>query len=443
MNIKIEKVSGTIAALATARGASGIAVTRVSGLKAKEIYREITKKTPEHMIAKHTVFYGEGETRIDSGIALFFKGPDSYTGEDVIELSSHGSSAVIEMLLERIYSLGGREAEPGEFTKRAYLNDKMDLTQAEAVADLIESVSARTAAAASRSLVGEFSKRVNDTSAAVSEVRALVEATLDFSDQDLEETKHPNHLLQKTKEAKNSLEILIEQTRTGIRLRNGIVMAIVGKPNVGKSSLFNRICGSERAIVSSEAGTTRDIISENITVDGFPIRILDTAGVRDSQDQIEQEGVKRAIEASESADIVLEVIDSREWSQKNTEDKNVLILNKADLLTEKLKIEANKAFLLSAKTGDGIDKLLDHIAGLFMDEDSCSSSITARKRHLKSIKDAYRKFCSAEKGIKGGEALDLVAQELLEAQNSLAEITGEFTTEDLLEEIFKSFCIGK
>jgi len=250
-------------------------------------------------------------------------------------------------------------------------------------------------------------------------------------------------LLQKTKEAKNSLEILIEQTRTGIRLRNGIVMAIVGKPNVGKSSLFNRICGSERAIVSSEAGTTRDIISENITVDGFPIRILDTAGVRDSQDQIEQEGVKRAIEASESADIVLEVIDSREWSQKNTEDKNVLILNKADLLTEKLKIEANKAFLLSAKTGDGIDKLLDHIAGLFMDEDSCSSSITARKRHLKSIKDAYRKFCSAEKGIKGGEALDLVAQELLEAQNSLAEITGEFTTEDLLEEIFKSFCIGK
>ena len=443
MNKKIEKVSGTIAALATARGAAGIAVTRVSGPRANEIFRKITKKTPEHMIAKHTTFYGEGETRIDSGIALFFKGPDSYTGEDVVELSSHGSSAVIEMLLERVYSLGGREAEPGEFTRRAYLNDKMDLTQAEAVADLIQSVSARTAAAASRSLVGEFSDRVNDISAAVSEVRALVETTLDFSDQDLEDTKHPTNLLQKTKEAKNSLETLIKQTRTGIRLRNGMVMAIVGKPNVGKSSLFNRICGSERAIVSSEAGTTRDIISENITIDGFPLRILDTAGVRDSQNQIEQEGVKRAIEASESADIVLEVIDSRDWNQKNKEGKSTLILNKADLLTKNIKTEANKAFLLSAKTGEGVDKLLDHIAGFFMDENTCSSLVTARKRHLKSINEAYRAFCSAQKGIKEGVALDLVAQELLEAQNSLAEVTGEFTTEDLLEEIFKSFCIGK
>tara|TARA_B100001996_G_scaffold358807_1_gene323615 strand:- start:1162 stop:2493 length:1332 start_codon:yes stop_codon:yes gene_type:complete len=443
LNKKIEKVSGTIAALATARGAAGIAVTRVSGPRANEIFRKITKKTPEHMIAKHTTFYGEGETRIDSGIALFFKGPDSYTGEDVVEFSSHGSSAVIEMLLERVYSLGGREAEPGEFTRRAYLNDKMDLTQAEAVADLIQSVSARTAAAASRSLVGEFSDRVNDISAAVSEVRALVETTLDFSDQDLEDTKHPTNLLQKTEEAKNSLETLIKQTRTGIRLRNGMVMAIVGKPNVGKSSLFNRICGSERAIVSSEAGTTRDIISENITIDGFPLRILDTAGVRDSQNQIEQEGVKRAIEASESADIVLEVIDSRDWNQKNKEGKSTLILNKADLLTKNIKTEANKAFLLSAKTGEGVDKLLDHIAGFFMDENTCGSLVTARKRHLKSINEAYRAFCSAQKGIKEGVALDLVAQELVEAQNSLAEVTGEFTTEDLLEEIFKSFCIGK
>ena len=346
MNKKIEKVSGTIAALATARGAAGIAVTRVSGPNAAEIYRKITNKEPEHMRAKYTVFYGEGETRIDSGIALFFKGPDSYTGEDVFELSSHGSPAIIEVLLERLYMLGSRQAEPGEFTKRA-----------------------------------------------ITELRTLVEAMLDFSDQDLEETKHPDDLIHKTKEAKKSLEKLIDQTRTGIRLRGGMVMAIVGEPNVGKSSLFNRICGNERAIVSSEAGTTRDIISENITIDGFPLMLL--------------------------------------------------ALNKSDLLIKKPETDSNKVFLISAKTGEGIDNLLDHIAGLFMDDDSCDSSITARKRHLKSIKEAHEAFCSAERGINEGEAMDLVAQELLEAQNSLAEVTGEFTTEDLLEEIFKSFCIGK
>ena len=443
MNKKIEKVSGTIAALATARGAAGIAVTRVSGPNAADIYRMITNKDPEHMRARHTVFYGEGETRIDSGIALFFKGPDSYTGEDVFELSSHGSPAIIDVLLERLYMLGSRQAEPGEFTKRAYLNDKMDLTQAEAVADLIESVSARTAAAATRSLVGEFSERVNEISKAITELRTLVETMLDFSDQDLEETKHPDDLIHKTKEAKKSLEKLIKQTRTGIRLRGGMVMAIVGEPNVGKSSLFNRICGNERAIVSSEAGTTRDIISENITIDGFPLKLLDTAGVRDSQNQIEKEGVKRAIEAGESADIVLEVVDAREWDQNKKINKSMLALNKSDLLIKKPETDSNKVFLISAKTGEGIDNLLDHIAGLFMDDGSCDSSITARKRHLKSIKEAHEAVCSAEKGINEGEAIDLVAQELLEAQNSLAEVTGEFTTEDLLEEIFKSFCIGK
>ena len=220
-------------------------------------------------------------------------------------------------------------------------------------------------------------------------------------------------------------------------------MAIVGEPNVGKSSLFNRICGNERAIVSSEAGTTRDIISENITIDGFPLKLLDTAGVRDSQNQIEKEGVKRAIEAGESADIVLEVVDAREWDQNKKINKSMLALNKSDLLIKKPEMDSNKVFLISAKTGEGIDNLLDHIAGLFMDDDSCDSSITARKRHLKSIKEAHEAFCSAERGINEGEAMDLVAQELLEAQNSLAEVTGEFTTEDLLEEIFKSFCIGK
>ena len=443
MNKKIKKVTGTIAAQASAKGMAGISVIRVSGPQTKEFFSEITKKTPVDRNAAYTTFYGSNDKEIDSGVAVFFEGPKSYTGEDVAEFSSHGSPAIVEMILNRIYELGGREAQPGEFTKRAYLNDKMDLTQAEAVADLIESASARTAMAAKRSLAGEFSKRVGDISNRVTGVRAFVETMLDFSDQDLDETKHPETLLSMLEEAKESFEKLIEQTRIGIRVRNGLVITIMGEPNVGKSSLFNKICGSERAIVSSKAGTTRDIVSENITIDGFPIKVLDTAGLRHSEDDIEQEGVKRALEAGKSADFVLEVFDAKNWKTINREKKSTIVLNKSDLLEDSLQLNEPNIFLLSAKTGEGVDRLLDHIASQFTDTDSAESSITARERHLRSIRDAYAAFCKAEKGIVENEALDLVAEELLQAQNSLAEVTGEFTTEDLLGEIFKSFCIGK
>ena len=443
MNKKIKKVTGTIAAQASAKGMAGISVIRVSGPQTKEFFSEITKKTPVDRNATYTTFYGSNDKEIDSGVAVFFEGPKSYTGEDVAEFSSHGSPAIVEMILNRIYELGGREAQPGEFTKRAYLNDKMDLTQAEAVADLIESASARTAMAAKRSLAGEFSKRVGDISNRVTGVRAFVETMLDFSDQDLDETKHPETLLSMLEEAKESFEKLIEQTRIGIRVRNGLVITIMGEPNVGKSSLFNKICGSERAIVSSKAGTTRDIVSENITIDGFPIKVLDTAGLRHSEDDIEQEGVKRALEAGKSADFVLEVFDAKNWKTINREKKSTIVLNKSDLLEDSLQLNEPNIFLLSAKTGEGVDRLLDHIASQFTDNDTAESSITARERHLRSIRDAYAAFCKAEKGIVENEALDLVAEELLQAQNSLAEVTGEFTTEDLLGEIFKSFCIGK
>ena len=443
MNKKIKKVTGTIAAQASAKGMAGISVIRISGPQTKEFFSEITKKTPVDRNAAYTSFYGSNDKEIDSGVAVFFEGPKSYTGEDVAEFSSHGSPAIVEMILNRIYELGGREAQPGEFTKRAYLNDKMDLAQAEAVADLIESTSARTALAAKRSLAGEFSKRVGDISNRVTGVRAFVETMLDFSDQDLDETKHPETLLSMLEEAKESFEKLIEQTRIGIRVRNGLVITIMGEPNVGKSSLFNKICGSERAIVSSKAGTTRDIVSENITIDGFPIKVLDTAGLRHSEDDIEQEGVKRALEAGKSADIVLEVFDAKNWKTINREKKSTIVLNKSDLLEDSLQQNEPNIFLLSAKTGEGVDRLLDHIASQFTDTDSAESSITARERHLRSIGDAYAAFCKAEKGIVENEALDLVAEELLQAQNSLAEVTGEFTTEDLLGEIFKSFCIGK
>lgn len=443
MNKKIEKITGTIVALASAKGAAGLAVIRVSGAQAKEIYTKLTKQTPRHMGASYSGLYGANNTEIDKGVSLFFEGPQSYTGEDVCEFSVHGSPAIVELLLERIKTLDARQAQPGEFTKRAYLNNKMDLAQAEAVADLIESTSIRTALAAKRSLSGEFSKRVNEISSKITKTRTLVEAMLDFSDQDLDETKHPGTLVATAKETKKSFTTLINQTRTAIRVRDGMVLTIMGQPNVGKSSLFNKICGNDRAIVSSKAGTTRDIVSESISIDGFPVRVLDTAGLRESKDDIEQEGVKRAVEAGEFADIILEVVDARDCKNKQEQDNSILVLNKCDLLKKTPKIESKKTHLVSAKTGKGIDGLLDHIAAYFIEAESSETTITARKRHMRSIQKAHSAFSLAERGIKENKALDLVAEDLLQAQNSLAEVTGEFSTEDMLEAIFKSFCIGK
>ena len=422
---------------------SGLAVIRVSGTQARDIFKKITKKQPTHMRANYSGFYSVENHEIDKGVALFFASPNSYTGEDVCEFSVHGSPPIIEMMLDRVFSLGARQAQPGEFTKRAYLNDKLDLTQAEAVADLIESVSSKTARAAKRSLSGEFSSRVNDLLGEVTKIRVLVEAMLDFSDQDLDETKHPETLTKATKATKQSFQTLIKQTRTGIRIRDGLVVTILGRPNVGKSSLFNEVCGSNRAIVNSKAGTTRDIVSESITIDGFPVKILDTAGIRESEDEVEQEGIKRAIEAGDGADMVLEVLDARDWKKGANQSNNTLVLNKADLLEEPLELDSKSTHLVSAKTGEGINKLLDHISSQFTKVGDDETVITARKRHMQSIKEAYNAFCIAEKGINKNKELDLVAEELLQAQNSLAEVTGEFTTEDLLEAIFNSFCIGK
>lgn len=443
MNKKIKKISGTIAALSTAKGMAGLAVIRVSGAQAKDIFTKVTKEQPTHMRAYYSGFYSTEDQEIDKGVALFFAAPNSYTGEDICEFSVHGSPAIIEMMLERVFSLGARQAQPGEFTKRAYLNDKLDLTQAEAVADLIESVSSKTARAAKRSLSGEFSNKVNELLGEVTKIRALVEAMLDFSDQDLDETKHPDSLTTATKETKQSFQMLIKQTRTGIRIRDGLVVTILGRPNVGKSSLFNEICGSKRAIVNSKAGTTRDIVSESITIDGFPVKILDTAGIRESEDEVEKEGIKRAIEAGDTADMVLEVFDARDWKKEANPNNNILVLNKADLLKEPLELDTKRTHLVSAKTGEGINNLLDHISAQFTEVGDDETVITARKRHMQSIKEAYDAFCIAERGITKNKELDLVAEELLQAQNSLAEVTGEFTTEDLLEAIFNSFCIGK
>ena len=242
---------------------------------------------------------------------------------------------------------------------------------------------------------------------------------------------------------KNSYLVLIKQTRIATRLRDGLVVAIVGEPNVGKSTLFNRMCGSERAIVSSKAGTTRDIISENITIDGFPIQIIDTAGIRESKEEVEQEGVRRAIEASKTADLAIEVIDIHKHKKKEELEGTITALNKIDTYSGPTIKCSENTFLVSAKTGTGIDKLLDFIASYFIDADDGATAITARKRHIFSLRESFQAFSLAEKGINEGAPLDLVAEDLLQAQNSLAEVTGEFCTEDLLESIFNNFCIGK
>ena len=443
MNKKIKTLSGTIAALASAKGRSGIAVIRVSGPKAIEIYNKITNKQPKHLKATYTSLFDSSGLEIDKGVCLFFSGPKSYTGEDVFEITCHGSTVIVEMLLGRLFELGARQALEGEFTKRAYLNDKMDLTQAEAVADLIESVSTRTAKAALKSLSGDFSQRVNQISKKIIKLRSIIEASLDFSDQDLEETDHPKLVIKEVEMTKNSYLVLIKQTRIATRLRDGLVVAIVGEPNVGKSTLFNRMCGSERAIVSSKAGTTRDIISENITIDGFPIQIIDTAGIRESKEEVEQEGVRRAIEASKTADLAIEVIDIHKHKKKEELEGTITALNKIDTYSGPTIKCSENTFLVSAKTGTGIDKLLDFIASYFIDADDGATAITARKRHIVSLRESFQAFSLAEKGINEGAPLDLVAEDLLQAQNSLAEVTGEFCTEDLLESIFNNFCIGK
>ena len=447
MSNKTNKLSGTIAAQASAPGVAGIAVIRVSGELTKKITKKITRKEASHMQAKRTAFFNQDGKKIDDGIALGFFAPNSYTGEDVLEISCHGSPAVVDEILKALFDFGARPAEPGEFTKRAYLNDKIDLVQAEAVADLIESKSIQTARAARRSLEGVFSKKVFTLSDQLTETRTLVEASLDFPDEDLNETNYKKTLSTKLDKTNNAFLSLLKETRTACRIREGATLAIIGEPNVGKSTLMNKLSGHQRAIVSETPGTTRDTIEETILLDGFCVTIVDTAGIRDTKDAIEKEGIERAKKAAKNADIVLEMFDAnkREQDTKKPEKNTLLLFNKADLLKTQLKNKNQNegVFYVSAKDGSGIDDVVSAIAAFFGKSETHESGLTARRRHLNNLGDAFGFFKKAKSKTEANKATDLVAEDLLQAQNTLSEITGEFSTEDLLDKIFSEFCIGK
>ena len=447
MSNKVKKLTGTIAAQATAPGFAGIAVVRVSGELTKSITKKITRQEVGHLQAKRTAFFNQEGKKIDDGIALGFFAPNSYTGEDVLEISCHGSPVVVDEILKALLAFGARPAEPGEFTKRAYLNDKIDLAQAEAVADLIESKSAQTARAARRSLEGVFSKKVFALSDQLTETRVLVEASLDFPDEDLSETNYKKTLTTNLDKVNSAFVSLLKETRTACRIREGATLAITGEPNVGKSTLMNTLSGHQRAIVSEAPGTTRDTIEETILMDGFCVTVIDTAGIRDTENTVEKEGIERAKKAAKNADIIIEMLDAnKKQPSKKTPEKNTLLLfNKSDLLKTEPKNKNQKkgVFYISAKNGSGVDEVVSAITAYFGKSETHEPGLTARRRHLNSLRDAFEFYKKAKSKIEANKATDLVAEDLLQAQNTLSEITGEFSTEDLLGKIFSEFCIGK
>ena len=443
--------SDTICALATAYGQSGIGVIRVTGPLSKSISKKILHQDLEPRYAYYGSFFDNDNNLIDKGVAIAFPGPNSYTGEDVVEFQGHGGVSVIRKLLATIISLDVRVAEPGEFTKRAFLNGKMDLVQAEAVQDLIQSSSEESALSAVRSLTGEFSEKINQILSKLISLRVFVEATIDFSDEEIDFLES-HEVSSKLHSLKLTLLNILESANQGAILRDGIHVAIAGKPNAGKSSLLNSLTKQPSAIVTDVAGTTRDVLKETIQIDGMPIHIIDTAGLHNSDNIIEQEGIRRAHTEINNADVVLLVYDASDKSvdlsilPESVKDKpKIVIKNKIDLTGSKTgiqKIQNNPEISISAKNGDGINivrKALADFAGL---NSNTEGVFLARKRHIIAINETLSFINSAISQLDGG-ASELVAEDLRQAGMHLGQITGEFSSDDLLGQIFSSFCIGK
>lgn len=436
----------TIAAIATPPGKGGVGVIRVSGARAKEIGEQITAKTLADRFATFAHFKNADQETIDSGLAIFFAGPKSFTGEDVVELQGHGGPVILDLVLKRVIALGARQARAGEFSERAFLNDKIDLAQAEAIADLIDSTTEQAAKGAMRSLQGEFSNKVNALLKELIYLRMYVEAAIDFPDEEIdfladEKIRSSIETLQQT------LENTIQQAGQGAILRNGLRLVIAGKPNAGKSSLLNALAGQETAIVTDIAGTTRDVVTETIDVDGLPVHIIDTAGLRDSSDTVEKIGIERARKAIADADHVLLLIDASDQANTELSDfpelENVSVtnvFNKTDLLGVNPQLEG---LAISAKTGEGIPLLkaaIKELAGYAQENETV---FTARRRHLTALSQASDAVERGLDQLRTYNAGELLADELLQAQDALNSITGEFTADDLLGEIFSGFCIGK
>ncbi len=443
--------SDVIAAVATAPGRGGIGVVRISGPQLKAFAEQLSGKQPQPRLATLADFCGSAGQVIDQGLLLYFPAPHSFTGEDVLELQGHGGPVVMQMLLTRCLELGARLAEPGEFSRRAFLNEKLDLAQAEAVADLIDASTTAAARSALRSLTGEFSRTVHGLVERLIELRILVEATLDFPDEEIDVLRDTDAALRLVR-LSHDLAELRTRAKQGRVLRTGLSVVLAGLPNAGKSSLLNCLAGEERAIVTDIAGTTRDAVRETIQIEGIPLHIIDTAGLRETDDAVERIGIERTWREIEQADVVVQIVDARSGvtpADKNIAlrlplgERRIVVHNKCDLAhrqQQRWEEDGSAHLLLSAKTGEGMVLLHDELLRIAGWQGHGEDVILARERHLSALEDAQQRLAFAAAQL---QQIELSAEELRLAQEALSRITGEFSADDLLGEIFSRFCIGK
>jgi tRNA modification GTPase len=441
----------TIVAIASAPGAAGVGVVRVSGPRVPLIATTLLGREPTPRQAHFSAFRSADGQLIDRGLLLHFPSPASYTGEHVLELQGHGSAVLLDALLRRICELGARLARPGEFTERAFLNGKLDLAQAEAVADLIAARSQAGARAALQSMEGVFSRKVDALLHALIALRVHIEAAIDFPEEEIDFLADPA-IARQLHALREQLDDLLGEARRGVRLNDGLRIAIVGRPNAGKSSLLNALAGSERAIVTDIAGTTRDVVRESINLDGIVLELADTAGLRDTHDPVEREGVRRAHSERERADVVLLVTDAQHadtdlaWLKDLPSSvERIVVVNKIDLGSAQAHDEQHagaKWLWLSVKTGEGLDVLREHLKQL-AGAGSGEGAFSARRRHVLALEQVAEHLNHAAKVLVDIRAGELAAEELRQAQHALGEITGTYTSDDLLGAIFSSFCIGK
>ncbi|MFT4729288.1 MAG: tRNA modification GTPase [Granulosicoccus sp.] len=440
----------TIAAIASGAGRAGIGIVRVSGNLVPQIARQICLESLTPRKAAFLQFVDKSNTTIDEGIALLFEAPHSFTGEHVLELQGHGGSVVLDLIMRRVLELGARPANPGEFSERAFLNDKLDLAQAEAISDLIDSSSVAAAQAAVRSMSGEFSLRVAKIQEELISIRVWLEAALDFSEEEIDFLAEPALRL-RAAQLLTDFDDLLTKAEQGQRLRDGLTIVIAGVTNAGKSSLLNSLAGSETAIVTDIEGTTRDVLREQISIDGVPLHIVDTAGLRTTDDVVEQEGIRRAREQIKSADHVLVLIDAKDPVMPSLDIDDAIprtiVINKSDTIDQTIldgvQLKFKGSISVSAKHGQGMDLLKAHLLRIAGHDSSVEGVFSARRRHLDALVNARHATDIAIQRLTDSTMPELAAEELRLAQKSLDQITGRFDSEDLLGRIFGSFCIGK